>query len=799
MNMKVLVAGGFLLSIIFYSYVNSQIQFRNMTDSCGLGNYHENGFGTALLDYDGDGDLDIFVVGQGGQNKMFRNMGDWQFQDVTVLIGVAGSGAGWGVCYGDFDADYDEDIYISRRDNSTNDFFVFSNGNYTESSVIYNVGDRGGYGYAAFFAPLTKSTALDLIVVNQAWSGYRQSCRFFQGNIDEPFIDITGTSALADSSQYWDCGAASDFDNDNDLDILISGESTNRLYKNYGNGGLTNFSDTAGINLPRDGDTTGYGITWGDYNNDGNMDYYMSYWHNQDGEMFRNNGDDTYTDVTQSLGLGQEDWCHSVSFGDFDNDGWIDLYAVTAGSGNQLYRNNQGQSFTCIDTAGVNDGHYGCGLSLGDIDWDGRLDMVVGHYHQNVDKVYAYKNITDNNNNWAIIKVNGFYPNPDAIGARVRLFAGNIIQMKEVSGGSGFGSQNMLPIHFGLGVTSIIDSLIITYPGTHIPPIKYYDLAPNQIYELPEIDIDVASIQSLSPLNYHDFQSPIFPRFRIANVGNVGALNFWSYCDLIDNAGRLRIDSLHIPYIEASDSMYIDFDPFFVSEPRRYYFLEELVYLPGDLERCNDTIANVFYAGYSHDLACGSVICPLQDSTSAPIIPAVRILNAGVTTEGQFGAACLVFLNDVIVYQEEIIYDDGLLPLLTTLIRFPAFTPTVSGGYRFLFRSNLSSDLDFSNDTAAVIVNLPVGNCTYLLGDVNNNGVFNGADVLYAAQYLNGGTPPPYSCDCPLYDLEFVAGDVNGTCTFDGIDISFMVNHFRDGYYLLPCPYCPPITLNSRN
>jgi hypothetical protein len=788
-----LLTAGLLFSVLLDVNSSAQINFINITDSSGLGNFHENGFGTALLDYDGDDDLDIFVVGQNGLNKMFRNLGDFSFDNVTPQLSVGGAGSGWGVCFGDFDADYDEDIYVSRRDNGTNSFFVYNGVSYDELAVQNMVDDPGGFGYSAFFAPLRKSLVLDLIVVNQAWSGERQSCRFFAGNLGQPFENITEAAGLADSSQYWDCGTAVDYDNDSDLDLLISGESTNRLYNNDGHGILANVSDSALINLPRDGDTTGYGITWGDYDNDGWMDFYISYWHDQHGEMFHNNGDGTFTDVTASLGLGHEYWCHSVSFGDFDNDAWIDIYAVSAGSGNKLYRNNYGNTFTQMaEQAGVVDGQYGCGLSVGDIDRDGKLDMVIGHYHGGVDKVEVYRNTTTNDNYWVVIKVNGFHPNPDAIGARVRLFAGGLVQMREVSGGSGFGSQNMLPLHFGLGTASVIDSVIITYPGAHIPPIKYYDLDPNQIYELPEIIIDLASRETISPGSYHDYETPIYPTFEIANVGNVDVTDFWVFCDDLFSGQRVRIDSVNVSHLTAGDSMLVDYGQFVPPSPRAHYTLESYVKINGDRVSDNDTVAARFYVGYAHDLSSGPILCPLPDSLFAPIIPRVTISNAGVNSESGFNPICLVFYNDTLVYEEEYSYQGSLSPLESQIMEFPNFAPASTGQYLFAFNSNLPGDRDLSNDISQVEIFIPVGDCQYRLGDINDNDIVNGVDILYAVQFFHGGTPPLYICDCPLYGNIYIAGDVNGSCSFNGTDLTFMVNYFKGGPELIACPNCPP-------
>ncbi len=782
-----------ILVVLAYIPVHAQILFRNVTDSSGLGNFHQEGYGTAMLDFDDDGILDIFVVGQNGLNKMFRNSGDIHFSDVTSQLGIQGSGSGWGVCYGDFDADYDEDIYVSKRDSRQNEFFVYSNGRYIESATALQVDDPGGFGYAACFAPLTKSMALDLVVSNQAWDGRRQSCRFFAGNVGQPFTNLTFTSGIADSSQYWDCVSASDYDNDHDLDLLVSGESYNRLYRNNGRGGLVNISDSAQINIPRDADTTGYGIAWGDYNNDRYIDYYISYWHDQAGEMYRNNGDGTFTDVTSQLGLGLEIWCHSVSFGDFNNDGWLDIYSVSAGAGNKLYCNDHGTSFSEIgEQAGVFDGNYGCGLSVGDLNLDGKLDLVVGHYFGDIDKVSIYKNITESNNNWVKVKVNGFPPNPDAIGARVEIYAGGLVQIREVSGGSGFGSQNMLPLHFGLGTANIIDSLIITYPIIHVPPIKYYSLAPNRSYELPEIIIDIASTDVLNIQPRHDIAIPIQPSFKIVNLGNVDVFRVDYIVELVLYGQRTHIDSTEVQYLAHGDSLILDFSPYYLPQSGEYYTIEGISMLNGDQYKTNDTIATSFYSGYAHDIKCELLSELSPDSIQLPLTPLVSIRNLGINIESDIAVDCEITHFDSVIFSSTINIQNAIPPGTLDYAVFPEFIPNQNGIYLIKCTSHLLGDLNPNNNCDSAFFEIRLGDCHYTLGDINHNGFLTGQDIVYAIRYFRGISPPSFLCECGIMGEMYVAGDVNGSCSFNGVDILNIVNYLKGGASLIPCPYCPP-------
>ncbi len=128
MRIKQVATVSISIIVLLSVSVFSEVRFSDITESSGLGSYSELGWGTAMLDYNHDGNMDIFVVGHDGFNRLYRNNGDMTFNDVTAEMNIQGQGSGWGVCYGDFNADYEEEIYISRRDGGKDDLYILTNG-----------------------------------------------------------------------------------------------------------------------------------------------------------------------------------------------------------------------------------------------------------------------------------------------------------------------------------------------------------------------------------------------------------------------------------------------------------------------------------------------------------------------------------------------------------------------------------------------------------------------------------------------------------------------------------------------
>jgi hypothetical protein len=219
--------------------------------------------------------------------------------------------------------------------------------------------------------------------------------------------------------------------------------------------------------------------------------------------LWHNNGDGTFSDVSKETGTCATLWGWAAKFGDFDNDGWQDLFVVnglrSAGKENyvstlvnmiikpgidfsdlnnwppignmtwsgfqkkKMFHNMGGQSFQEISAAaGVDNDRDGRGIGMADFDNDGRLDL----YQTNVDQPSMfYRNVTERVGNWVQLKLIGTHANRDAIGARVKLTAGGLTQIREVNGGNGYAGQSMSRLHFGLGNTSKVESVEIHWPG----------------------------------------------------------------------------------------------------------------------------------------------------------------------------------------------------------------------------------------------------------------------------------------------------------------------------------------------
>lgn len=479
--------------------------FSDVTDMAGVGDTGSSNAG-AWGDFDGDGDLDLYVVKSisqwfGAANTLFKNNGAGLFEDVAEQVGLADTGIGTGGIWGDYDNDGYLDLYVI---NFTQPNVLYRNdgGMFTDVTPQAKVGDSGT-GNGASWVDYDRDGDLDIFVYNCTYGGQHPTLYRNDGGV---FVDISDSAGIAGNftPHNGPTIAWGDYNNDGYPDLYLplgdyDATYPNMLFCNNGNGTFTNIADSAGVA------DTGYGrgAAWGDYDNDGELDLYVvNYWPNHGNVLFRNNGNGTFTNVTTVAGVGDTAAGRMTFWGDYDNDGFLDLAVANEGV-NKLYHNKGDGTFQDVTfEAGLNDtSNTRGGLLWGDYDNDGDLDL----YEVNLDsKNRLYRN-NGSDNHFLSVKTVGVVSNRDGIGARIKVVAGSLSQIREVNGG--VGSQIQLPVHCGLGTHSIIDSLIITWPSG----IK--DVYTNVAVDQHMLAIEGATVIRESPLNISIIQNSVLTKF----------------------------------------------------------------------------------------------------------------------------------------------------------------------------------------------------------------------------------------------------------------------------------------------
>ena len=528
---------------------NAPVVFEDVTDKTPLANFrHRSGEapkdyifdsasgGAAIFDYDSDGRPDVYLVNGStsaamrGKEKapraaLYRNLGNWKFEDVTEKAGVANERWGYSVAVGDYNNDGRPDMFIGNFGVSR---LYRNNGDGTFTDVAEKLGvARKGWSTGASWGDYDGDGRLDLFV-----PGYVQidlanlppspsdagksgsGCQFrgvpvmcgprglpgegdtlYHQKADGTFADVSVKSGVHDPEKFY--GFASVFVHVNDdklLDLFVVNDSTpNQLYINKGDGTFEEIGYPSGTAVNENGrEQAGMGLAVGDYDNDGRVDFHVTNFSDDSNTLYHNDGDNNFTDVTFQLGLGEISipflgW--GTSFLDFDNDGWQDLFVVnghvypvvdTQQWGTSyaqqalLFRNLKGK----FERVGAPPGNAlanawpGRGLAIGDLDGDGRLDLVINNLDA---KPVMLRNVAATPGHWLGFRLIGDVTkkNPrDAIGTVVYVTTGNVRQRRDVFSGAVYCSQNDLTLHFGLGSATKVDKLEIKWPDGSIEVVS---------------------------------------------------------------------------------------------------------------------------------------------------------------------------------------------------------------------------------------------------------------------------------------------------------------------------------------
>ncbi|RMH97292.1 MAG: choice-of-anchor D domain-containing protein [Calditrichaeota bacterium] len=422
---------------------------------------NDDGFsnGSAWGDMDGDGDPDLFVSnGQGENNFLYRNDGPALFSKITLGAIVNDGGNSGGAVWADYDNDGDNDLFVAN-DGGENNFLYRNNGDGTFTPVTNQiVVNDGGNSQTAAWADYDRDGLLDLVVTNALEENNALYRNLGGGNFQKILTGPVVNDGADSRGAAW-----GDYDNDGDPDLFIANfDQENYLYRNNGDGTFTRVFDPA---IGQDAGAS-TGASWGDYDNDGDLDLYVT---NQlePNFLYRNNGDGTFTAILTGPPVFDEGDSRSSTWVDFDNDGDVDLFVADGSGNNQMYINLGVGGFTpLVGSIIVNDGGASNSCSWGDFDRDGFPDLFVANDNQENNALY--RNL-GNANHWVAVQLTGAASNRSAIGARVIVWARvngfPVGQLREITTQDGFGSQGGPVAMFGLGAATIIDSLIIHWPS----------------------------------------------------------------------------------------------------------------------------------------------------------------------------------------------------------------------------------------------------------------------------------------------------------------------------------------------
>ena len=459
--------------------------FTDITKSTGVGDTGY-GMGCVFADYNGDGFVDLYVTNF-GTNVLYQNNGDSTFTNVTDIAGVGCPLWSTGACFADMDNDNDLDLYVC---------------NYVDFDLVKFEDKKEESIQSGKLVP----NALNPTVFEP------QDNVLYRNNGDGTFTDITSKAGVAATGGRSMQAIFSDFDEDDDVDLYVANDtSDNHVYRNDGDGTFTDVSTDSWA-----ADFRGsMGLAAGDYDADGDIDLFISHWIDQEYVIYRNllkeentslnsssQGirfvDESYSAMIAEVTLKEIGW--GTSLFDYDNDGDLDIFIANGSTfqrldqpevlipqPNQLFRNEGDSTFTDISkSSGINilPTRVSRGTAFGDYDNDGDIDIFIVN---NYAKARLLRNNTiesKNSNNWLQIKLNGTKKNRNAIGTKILLKTANTNQIREIYAGESYMSSNTFIAHFGLGKSTKVDSIQVTW--TNGKTLSLNDININQQIEITQ-------------------------------------------------------------------------------------------------------------------------------------------------------------------------------------------------------------------------------------------------------------------------------------------------------------------------
>jgi tetratricopeptide (TPR) repeat protein len=522
----------------------SGIRFEDVAERAGIRfQYHSGetpqhfiadmmGGGVALFDYDDDGWLDVYLIdgcalpydrrSPPRPNKLYRNRGDGTFEDVTERAGVGGRGYGMGCVVGDYDNDGHDDLFLTGLYETV---LYRNRGDGTFEDVTERAGVASArWTTAAGFGDLDGDGDGDLMVVTylDAAAAAGRECRdkfgklvhcnpevfpaqldqLFRNNGDGTFTDVSRESGIEAPDGRGLGLAIADLDGDGRLDLFVANDGTaNFLFRNLGGLRFEEIALTAGVAYTGAGEpTASMGVVAEDLNNDGLIDLFHTNFLNQSSSLRWNLGGGQFTDGTLAANLAAPSRA-MTGFGtvalDVDNDGTLDLFVANGHTDDQPWYNAPmaqlpqlfvGRELGRFQLAGPDVSPYfarrvvGRGVAAGDLDNDGRVDLVVAHRDA---PAALLRNVTPGGH-WLGLRLRGTRSGQSPVGARVTCQAGGRTRVRWLTSGTSYLASSDPRLWFGLGPSPKVDRLEVRWPSGTVQ--AWSDLDGDRILDLREGD-----------------------------------------------------------------------------------------------------------------------------------------------------------------------------------------------------------------------------------------------------------------------------------------------------------------------
>jgi hypothetical protein len=440
--------------------------FTDVTDKAGVG-YPCWAMGGAVADYNNDGWPDMLITCEEGM-VLYRNNGDGTFTDITKEAHLTDDRWATGAAFGDYDGDGWVDLMVTRY-------------------VEFDLRDLPKFGVG----PTCHYRGIPVQCGPRGMKGVSDS--LYHNNGDGTFTEVSKAAGVEDAAGYYGLGVMwTDLNDDGRPDLFIADDSTpNYLYRNDGNGRFTDVSFISGTAVSGDGaEMAGMGVDACDYNHTGRLSVHVTNFEDQYSSLFKNDGDLTFSDAAYAAGIAMPT-IHLLKWGtaclDLNNDGWPDMLTVSGHVYPQVDSLEVGAKYRERKIVLLNQANgtfrdvsqdagpaimvlqASRGAAFGDLDNDGKIDVVV----ENIDgPPMLLRNTSPGATHWISLQLLGTKSNRLAIGAKVKVTAGPLVQVEEVRSGGSYLSQNDLRIHFGLGSSAKVDRVEIRWPGGPVETLQ---------------------------------------------------------------------------------------------------------------------------------------------------------------------------------------------------------------------------------------------------------------------------------------------------------------------------------------